>query len=272
MNPWMPTTLLVVVVVLGTVIAILTEKLRRNRLRDRARIASLEERLEALRRELSEMERHKSDLLSRIGISLRKPLESVRSTAEELTRPFDSSPGVREQLNSLAGEIGEIGNFLEVIREIAFLEKMDRTDGSPFVKGSEAATVILDALIMETLDEWNHRFSDNGVSLAVSMDEDIRVTGSQRYLKQALDNILSEVSRPMSSGGLIQVVLSGEGDTARMTVEYSGEHTVREVRSARGVELARQIVHAHDGWLACDPEAGRYAVELPLESSGKEPR
>jgi two-component system, OmpR family, heavy metal sensor histidine kinase CusS len=262
MNLWMPAAFL-----LGTALALMMERNRRTRLRDRARIGALEERIEALKLELSEMERHKSDLLSRIGNSLRKPLESVRSTAEELTRPFDSSPGVKEQLNRLASEIGEIGNFLEVIREIAFLEKMDRTSGSPFLTGSEASSVQLDGLIMDSLNEWNYRFSDSGVSLAVSMDEDIRITGSHRYLKQALDNILSEVSRPMSPGGLIHVVLSGEGGTARMTVEYTGEHTVREVQSALGVELARQIVNAHDGWLTCDPDAGRYAVEFPLASS-----
>jgi signal transduction histidine kinase len=262
MNLWMPAVFL-----LGTATTLMMERNRRIRLRDRSRILSLEERVEAMKMELSEMERHRSDLLSRIGMSLRKPLESVRATAEELTRPFDSSPGVKEQLNRLASEIGEIGNFLEVIREIAFLEKMDRTSGSPFITGSEASLVQLDGLIMDSLNEWNYRFSDSGVSLAVSMDEDIQVTGSQRYLKQAMNNILSEVSRPMSPGGLIHVVLSGEGGTARMTVEYTGEHTVREVQSALGVELARQILNAHDGWLTCDPDAGRYAVELPIAAS-----
>lgn len=257
------------VFLIGTAMVLMMERNRRLRMKDRTRMDALENRVEALKLELSDMERHKSELLSRIGISLRKPLEAVKTTAAELSRPFDSSPLVKDQLNRLTSEIEEIGNFLDVIREIAFLEKMDLSSGSPFITGSEAADVQLDTLIMETLNEWNYRFSEGGVSLAVSMDEEVPVTGSPRYLRQALDNIFSEVSRPMSPGGLIHLVLSGEGGAARMTVEYSGEQTVREVSSALGVELARQIISAHGGWLTCDPDSNRYAIELPLAGSAE---
>ncbi len=249
---------------------LMMEHNRRRRSADTRRIESLEARLEAMKLELNGLEKLKSDILSRIGVSLRKPLESVRTTAAELIRPLDGTPQVRDQLSLLAREIEEIENFLEVIREIAYLGKMDRSGGAPLMTEPEAAIILFDSLLLETLDEWNDRFSDRGVSLAVSIDEDVRVLGSRRYLKHAIENILSEVSRPAMTGGLIHVVLSVQDGAVRLSADYTGEYARRETRSALGVELARQILSAHDGWLTGDPEAGRYAVELPLADNPEE--
>lgn len=248
-------------------ILLMMEHNRRKRSGDSHRIETLEARLEVMKLELTGLEKLKSDILSRIGVSLRKPLESVRTTAAELTRPLDGIPEVRDQLARLASEIEEIENFLEVIREIAYLGKMDRSGGSPLMTGPESEVVSLDQLLLETLDEWNDRFSDSGISMAVSSDEDVRVIGSRRYLKQAIENVLSEMSRAAMTGGMVHIVLSSQDGAVRLSVDYRGELALRESRSALGVELARQILSAHEGWLSGDPEAGRYAVELPLAGS-----
>lgn len=241
---------------------------RRRKMSYLERIGELEESIRLLRVELEELEALKSEMLSRIGVSLRKPLESVRETVIELSRPLDRTPEVKEQLARLIVEIEEIEKFLSVMKELAALENMDLTMESQRDDGQEPAQVDLDGLLFETLNEWNDLFSDKGISLALSLDENIRVSGSTYYLKHALDNIFSEITRIMSSGTLIHIVLKERPDSVRLTLTCKGSRNRESEQSAFGVELARQIVSAHRGWLSGDTDSGQYAIELPLH--GKE--
>ena len=250
-------------------ILLVLEMHRRKKLSYISRIRSLENKLRLLKEELDELEKLKSEMLSRIGLSLRKPLESVRKTAIELSRPLDRSPAVKEQLARLTAEIEEIENFLNVMKELAALENMDLTDKSQFPDGAESAVVSLDELLFETLNEWNERFSEMGVSLAISVDENVLVSGSRYYLRHSLENILSEISRIMSSGSLIHIMLTAENDSVRLAIVYKGETQSNAKQSAFGVELARQIVSAHNGWLTGDITTGQYAIELPRTKNRK---
>lgn len=253
---------------------LILEMNRRKNVASIKKINLLENKLKALTKELNELEKLKSDMLSRIGISLREPLESVRVTAIELSRPADRSPDVKEHLARLTNEITEIENFLDVMKELAFLEKMDLSGSSQFPDEAESSSVSLDDLLFETLNEWNDEFSSRGVSLAMSIDENVMVTGSRHYLKHALENILSEISRIMVTGSLVHIVLFNDEGSVRMKIAYKGEPAKTVKQSAFGVELARQIVSAHDGWLTGDLKTGQYVMELPslnqkIESQSK---
>lgn len=252
-----------VIFLISLVILLIMEMNRRQNIISRNRIQILENKLKALRKELDELEKLKSDMLSRIGISLRKPLESVREAAIELSRPLDRSPSVKEHLSRLTSEIEEIENFLDLMKELAYLEKMDLSDGSGLFDEDESSLVSLDNLLFEILNEWNDEFSSMGVSLAMSVDEEVMVSGSRRYLKHALENIISEISRIMSYGSLVHIVLINDGDSVRMTIAYNGKTAENVKHSAFGVELARQIVSAHNGWLTGDIKTGQYVIELP---------
>lgn len=251
-------------------ILMIMEMYRRNKITYEKRISELENKLRLVMEELDELGKVKSEMLSRIGISLRKPLESVRETAIELSRPLDRSPVVKEQLARLTAEIEEIENFLNVMKELAALENMDLTDKSEFPDGAESSDVSLDELLFETLNGWNELFASRGVSLAISMDENVLISGSRYYLKHALDNILSEISRIMSQGSLIHIMLTGGYDSVRLTIVHKGETQSKIKQSAFGVELARQIVSAHRGWLTGEIATGQYDIELPGLKSHKE--
>ncbi len=253
-----------ILVVILLVLLLLLERERRRRSELRRRIAGLEEDLEALSSERKEADSLKSDILARIGASLRKPLESVRRTAMELTRPFDRSPEARVQLDRLVRGIEEIEDFLEVIRQIAFLGRMDLSGGSPFLTGEESSEIVLDDLLLEILDDWEDRLAERGVSLAVSLAEDVTVRGSLKYLRQAVGNVLSEVASVAPEGGMVSVLLGTGDGRARMVMECRGSSGEGREGSALGVELARQIVSAHQGWLTGDPVKGRYVMELGL--------
>ncbi len=251
-------------------ILMIMEMYRRNKITYEKKIGELKNKLRLFKEELDELEKLKSEMLSRIGVSLRKPLESVRETAIELSRPLDRSPVVKEQLAKLTAEIEEIENFLNVMKELAALENMDLTDESQFPDGAESSVVSLDELLFETLNEWNELFATRGVSLAISVDENVLVSGSRYYLRHALDNILSEISRIMSLGSMIHITLTGGYDSVRLTIVHKGETQINAKQSAFEVELARQIVSAHRGWLTGETGTGQYAIELPGLKSPKE--
>ncbi len=232
----------------------------------------LKNKLKALTKELNELGKLKSDMLLRIGSSLRKPLESVRGTAIELSRSPEKSQGVKEQLARLTNEITEIENFLDIMKELAFLEKMDLLGSSQFPDEDGSSSLSLDNLLFDTLSEWNDEFSSRGVSLAISIDENVMVTGSRHYLKHALENILSEISRITVSGSLVHIVLFNDETSVRMKIAYKGEPAKTVKQSAFGVELARQIISIHDGWLAGDSKTGQYMMELPSLNQKMESR
>ena len=232
----------------------------------------LKNKLKALTKELNELGKLKSDMLFRIGSSLRKPLESVRETAIELSRSPEKSKGVKEQLARLTNEITEIENFLDIMKELAFLEKMDLLGSSQFPDEDGSSSLSLDNLLFDTLSEWNDEFSSRGVSLAISIDENVMVTGSRHYLKHALENILSEISRITVSGSLVHIVLFNDETSVRMKIAYKGEPAKTVKQSAFGVELARQIISIHDGWLAGDSKTGQYMMELPSLNQKMESR
>jgi len=236
---------------------------RRKRASSQNRIDLLESSLKLLREELDELETLKSEMLSRIGVSLRKPLESVREMVMELARPLDTSPEVKDRLSRLISEIEEIENFLSVMKELAALENMDLTVESSTGEESEAKVVSLDGLLFETIDEWNDVFSERGLSLALSVDDSINVSGSRYYLRHALDNVFSEVIRTVGSGTLMHIVLKEDPGSVRLTISCRGNRNRDPEQSAFGVELARQIISAHNGWLTGDTDAGHYAIELP---------
>ncbi|MBN2587534.1 MAG: hypothetical protein JXR55_09595 [Candidatus Fermentibacteraceae bacterium] len=237
---------------------------RRKKISFSERINELEDSIRLLREELDELETLKSEMLSRIGISLKKPLESVRETVIELSRPLDRSPEVKEQLARLIVEIEEIENFLSVMKELAALENMDLTRESHQNDDAGPSPVLLDSLLFETLNEWNDLFSERGISLALSLDENIRISGNTYYLRHALDNIFTEITRIMGSGTLIHIVLKERPDSVRVTLTCKGSRQRDSEQSAFGVELARQIISAHKGWLTGDTDSGQFAIELPL--------
>lgn len=261
-----------IVFIIFLAVFMMMEMYRRNKISFQNKISDLQGKLTLYKEELDQLEKLKSEMLSRIGVSLRKPLESVRETAIELSRPLDRSPLVKEQLARLTAEIEEIENFLNVMKELATLENMNLTDDSKFPDGAESSLVSLDELLFETLNEWNEEFASRGVSLAISMDENVFVSGSRYYLRHALENILSEVSRIMSTGSLIHIILSHGEDSVRLTIVHKGETQNNVENSAFEVELARQIISAHKGWLTGETGTGQYAIELPGPDTLKEQR
>jgi signal transduction histidine kinase len=257
----LPVTLSVLLLV---IILVILEIFRRRDLRARKRIEDLRTETEAMKWEISSLEKLKSELLTRIGSSLRKPLASVRESALEITRPLDSSPEMSRQMKILTSEIDQIEHFLGVLSEIALLEHMEQdADGSPPLAGSESRIVDLGSVVTEVLRRNTQLMTDAGLSLTVSMDDGLQVRGNEKYLSHAVSNILGEAIRYTAGGGIVSVDLARTEDSLRLKVQSRGQPADETAESTLGVELARQIMSAHGGWLAEDRQNGEYTASLP---------
>ncbi len=252
------------VALLLVIVWIVLEVFRRRELKARRRIEDQRMEIEAMRWEISSLEKLKSELLTRIGSSLRRPLTAVRESALELTRPLDSSPEMNQQMQKLTAEIDEIERFLNVLGEIALLEHMEETgDGAPPLAGNGSTVVNVNCIVTEVLQKCTQRMTESGLSLTVAMDDGLLVRGNERYLSHAVSNLLNEVIRYTARGGIVSVDLARTEDALRLKIQSRGTPAPEVTESTLGVELARQIISAHGGWLTEGRQKGEYTASLP---------
>lgn len=245
-------------------VLVVLEFFRRRDIRARRRLRELKTEIETMKWEISSLEKLKSELLTRIGSSLRQPLTSVRESALELTRPLDSSPEMNTQMSRLTAEIDEIEHFLNVLSEIAMLEDLEESsNGTPPLGGMENPLIRIDQLVSDILQDNIHRMTEYGLSLTVAMDDNLLVRGNEKYIVHAVSNLINEAMRQISRGGIVNVNLSRTADSIRLKINTRGEPRSEEGNSALGVELARLIISTHGGWLTEGRGIGEYTANLP---------
>ncbi len=220
--------------------------------------------LDAALAELEQSGRIRSELLSRIGQSLRKPLESIKTATEEMTRPLECPDWMKDQLLLLTREIDNISKFIDLIGEIVALDRMKSESSSPLLSKEEV--VDLEKLLSETVQEASGRLAERGISLAVAMDRAVRVRGDAGYLRQAMDSLVQETERFAGRGSIVHVDLCSEESIARITLDFRGPGDPDAASSVLSLELARQILAGHGGWLQEGARNGQFTVEIPVAS------
>jgi two-component system, OmpR family, sensor histidine kinase SenX3 len=218
--------------------------------------------LAASRLEVVASEKARSELLSRIGSSLRKPLASIRNAAEEVSRPFDCPDWVREQLALLSSEVETISRFIDLIGEIASLERPREDAAAP--SSQAGPKVDLEEIFTSIINEASSRLAEKGISLAAAIDPGVMVKGDERYIRQALESLLGETIRHAGRGSILHIDLSRTDSGARFSCDYRGSPDPDATGSVLGMELARQVISVHGGWLQEGSRKGQFSAGLPL--------
>ena len=249
----------------------LMEHFRRTASSLRRQNGSLRSDLSASRQEVMASEKARSELLSRIGSTLRKPLSSIRNAAEEVSRPFDCPDWVKEQLSLLSSEVDTISRFIDLIGEIASLE---RPSGAPHFTQSTGAEpgVDLEELLTSIIQDATARLAEKGISLAAAIDPGVMVRGDERYIRQALESLLGETIRHAGRGSILHVDLSSTDSGARFSCDYRGNPDPEAAGSVLGLELARQVISVHGGWLQEGSRKGQFTAGLPAGEKDRGPR
>lgn len=242
--------------------ALLAAERMRRRLNDCRRSLDLvRKELEASCAEIAEADRLRSEILSRIGSVLRRPLDSIKTVAEEVSRPFECPDWMKEQLQILSTEVENISSFINLIGEISSVEA-PRPGGDQARVGAD--TVDLESLLVDVVQSASGRLAEKGVSLAAAIDPEIAVLGEERYLRQAVQSLVEEAVRHAGRGSILQVDLSSMDGHARLMLDHRGPSDAGDSGTALGTELARQILSAHGGRLIEGSHKGQFTASLPV--------
>jgi signal transduction histidine kinase len=235
--------------------------------------------LERINKELLELNRHKDQLMGIVVHDLRNPLSGILLTLEMACEEGDPAITRRHALRALkTGE--DMKNLITHFLDITAIDA-GRT---------QAEIEILDGsgILQEATARHLLQARAKGIVLEPIVPRDPpKVLGDFRFLKQALDNLLSNALKFSPEGSRVLVRLETGNGLARFSVEDQGPGLTPEDRkrlflrftrlSARptagepsaglGLSIVKHLVEAMGGRILVESEPGRgatFTVELPL--------
>jgi PAS domain S-box-containing protein len=241
------------------------------------------------RAEAEAANRLKDEFLAMLSHELRNPLNVVIGYAEILRRSD-------ETLNP-----SFVITAAETIRRNALAQSQlvsDLLDLSRLQMGKlslDRQPLSLSTVITEAVETVRDEARDKGIAIAVDLDPEILVVeGDSVRLGQIAWNLLNNAVKFTPANGEIKVVLSAEGDSAKLVVTDSGQgiapeflpHVFEMFRQADsstsrrqggmgiGLALVKQLTELHDGRVQADSEGvdrgARFTVWIPLYKAGAE--
>ena len=242
---------------------------------ERAR-AQLTERALAARREAEAASRAKDELLTMLSHELRNPLGAISAATDVLDAAAAGSPTAVEAREIIGRQTRNLAHMmndlLDVGRVIAGKTPLahDHVDLAAVVRRVRQTLAI-------THDADDH-------ALRLELDE-VWVNGDAVRIEQVVTNLLTNAVKYTPRGGLIEVIVRREDDTAVLVVQDSGtgiapallprvfdlfvqgERPLHRPAGGLGVglTLVRRLVELHGGTVGVDSsgEGSRFTVRLP---------
>lgn len=207
---------------------------------------------------------------------LRSPMTSIRGLAELLLRRAGPEDPARKHLSTIVAEAdrlsGLTGDLLQFTRE--------GTSGSRSV-------VRLSEVVQQTLAPLRARLERRHVEIALSLDEEARISVDADRLVRAIHNLISNSLDAMPEGGTLFVGCVRSADRCILSVRDSGcgmEARVRErifdpfythgKRNGTGLGLAivKAVIEEHQGSIRVESAPGKGTstiIDLPGCAAGE---
>lgn len=231
----------------------------------------------------------KDEFLAMLSHELRNPLNVVIGYAEILRRSAETQ------------KPAFVIKAAETIRRNALAQSQlvsDLLDLSRLQMGKlslDRQPISLSTVITEAVETVRDEARDKGITIAVDLDPEILVVeGDSVRLGQIAWNLLNNAVKFTPANGEIKIVLSQEGEAAKLVVTDSGQgiapeflpHVFEMFRQADssssrrqggmgiGLALVKQLTELHDGRVQADSEGvdrgARFTVWIPLYKAGAE--
>ncbi len=237
----------------------------------------LGERLDWLRRRLTELEEQKNRFLRHVSHELKTPLASLREGAEllhdEVGGPLE--PPQRKVVGILRDNSIKLQRMIEGLldyqRALHAAASLDRSE------------VRLDALLREVTDAHLLEATARRQSVALEVPP-LVVEGDAEKLRTVFDNLVGNALKFAPDGGAVRVVAAAESGAVHVDVIDSGpgvpaeecesifdsffqgraQGAGRVAGSGLGLAIAREFVQAHGGAISVvEGEGGHFRVVLP---------
>lgn len=249
--------------------------------------------------------RIRGNVLHLVDISERRGREARLRRAESLASLTTLAAGVAHEIKNPLGSIGihaqligkllqdmpresperqNMENYLDVIGEE--IDRLNRivVDFLFAVRPMDTNLVNddLNSVVAELLQFVQYELDQNGVEVARELDPGLPVLKlDQRYLKQALLNIVKNAIHAMPDGGVLRVSTQARGDRVLLRFSDNGVgmseevmnkifepyFTTRDFGSGIGLTLVYKVVKEHMGDISVISKEGRgttFTITLPV--------
>jgi signal transduction histidine kinase len=214
---------------------------------------------------------------------LRTPVSVVRTATQvALSQHIRTNEEYRESL----AIIGEQATRLSRLVDAMFLLSRAEAHGIPL----RPEFLNLDDLVAESVRAVRVLAEERHVHVTTAGDEEIGLTADDALLRQMVGNLLDNAIRHAVAGGQVSATLERSEKDVRLRITNDGDGIPTDHQSrvferfvrlrdsegaGLGLPIARWIATAHGGTLVLEhSEPGRttFAVSLPLDPTGDEPR
>lgn len=244
--------------------------------------ARLLDELRRANRELSELDRLKSEFITTASHELRTPLTAIRGYLRLLLA--DMVPP--EQRHSILQTIaGHVEAMVHQVNDILFLQEVEAVR-------FEFLPVDMEALVYGEVEAVRERAQQAGISLTVDVCHPLPTTrGDVAHLRRMLHNLLDNAIKFSPDGGEVTVRLHALGDSLCLEVSDQGVGIPAEEREkifeqfyriekvgdrlfgglGLGLSIARHIAEKHGGRIGVESEVGRGSTFRVILPSDHEP-
>lgn len=219
-------------------------------------------------------EEQRRSLLADVSHELRTPLTVIRGELEAIQDGVRSAD--EQQIATLLQEVEVLTRLVDDLRTVALSEAgvlplhLEPTD--------------LGVVVAEAVESAGTAATASGVDLRADVPEDLPLLDLDPLrLREVVTNLLSNALRYTPEGGLVEVLVSLEGDRVRIAARDSGPGIDAEIlprifeRFAKGrgspgfglgLSIARHLVEAHGGTLEAEsPPGGGTTMTLSLPTA-----
>jgi two-component system sensor histidine kinase GlrK len=246
-------------------------------------LQDLGERLDWLRRRLTELEAQKNRFLRHISHELKTPLTALREGAELL------HDGVGGPLSPQQKKVVEILRENSVKLQRMIEDLLDYQRALHAAATLDRQPVALQTLLREVADA--HMLEAQAKRQTVALDgPPASIEGDGEKLRTVFDNLVGNALKFTPEGGTISLVLSESAESVSVDVIDDGPGVPADERrsifdtffrgraqgigrvegSGLGLAIAREFVQAHGGTIgvASDGRGSRFSVVLPRHAGG----
>jgi signal transduction histidine kinase len=221
-------------------------------------------------------------LASALAHEIRNPLNFINLSIDhvrERLAPDESRR--REDFERILSNVkAEISRLNRLVRDFLSFGKPMRLDQRPCA---------MDDLVREVAAVVDHKAKDQGIALAIEVEEAMpTLVADPELLKTCLLNLMINAIDAMPTGGVLTVGLRRDQDEVVTTVADTGQgmsaqeiheafepyFSTKETGVGLGLALTRKIVEDHGGRVELESEPGRGTrarIRLPLEGRAQPP-
>jgi len=202
----------------------------------------------------------------RIAHEIKNPLTPIQLSAERMAKKFGANePGIEEGCRTIVTEVSQLKRMVDEFSRFARMPAVH-------LRHAQLADILQQAASL-------YRDVKPGVSVGVSVDEDIEILIDPEQIRRAVGNLLKNAVEATESGEIrvsarraphrvvIEVADPGRGvpdaDKEKLFLPY---FSTKRRGTGLGLAIVHRIVRDHDGQISVHdnhPQGTRFEIELP---------